>query len=121
MPGKPSLFTVEQQDETMILSPTKNLSELELSFLDHEIRGVMRELDQSDCRNVVLDFNNTDYYGSTALGFFLVLWKRVRANDGQMAFCHVSTHEREVLRLTKLDHLWPICATRQEALDTFAE
>ena len=121
MSGEANLFTMEQQDETMILSPIKNLSELELSFLDHEIRAVMRQLDQSACRNVLLDFINTDYYGSTALGFFLVLWKRVRDKDGQMAFCHVSSHEREILQLTKLDSLWPICATRQEALDAFAK
>ncbi len=34
-----------------------------------------------------------------------------------MAFCNVSSHEQEVLRLTRLDTLWPICSTREQALD----
>ncbi len=58
----------------------------------------------------------TDYYGSTALGFFLKLWKRIRSVDGKMAFCNVSPYEQEVLRLTRLDTLWPICGTREDAL-----
>jgi anti-anti-sigma factor len=78
----------------------------------------MDQLDQLGFRNILLDFEGTDYYGSTALGLFLKLWKRVRSLDGNMAFCNVSEHEREVLRLTRLDSLWPICGTREEALET---
>jgi hypothetical protein len=33
-----------------------------------------------------------------------------------MAFCGVSDHEREILKVTKLDGLWPICDSREEAL-----
>jgi anti-anti-sigma factor len=65
---------------------------------------------------VVLDFRKTDYYGSTALGFFVKLWKRVRDRDGRMAFCGVSDHEREILRVTHLDGMWPICSSREEAV-----
>jgi hypothetical protein len=33
-----------------------------------------------------------------------------------MAFCGVSDHEREILKVTNLDGLWPICSSREEAL-----
>jgi hypothetical protein len=33
-----------------------------------------------------------------------------------MAFCNVSAHEREILRATNLDQLWPICPSRSAAL-----
>lgn len=33
-----------------------------------------------------------------------------------MAICNVSAHEKEVLQITHLDHLWPICSSRSEAL-----
>jgi len=110
------LFVVEQNEQTLILSPTSNLSELELTSLDEAIRDVMLQLDSLGFRNVILDFSNTDYYGSTALGFFIKLWKRVRSIEGNMVFCNVSAHEREVLKLTRLDNLWTICSTRNEAL-----
>jgi anti-anti-sigma factor len=110
------LFEFQDDADTLILSPTSNLSELELSYFDEEFRAVILRLEASGFRNVVLDFQGTDYYGSTALGFFLKLWKRIRSVDGKMAFCNVSSHEQEVLRLTRLDTLWPICGTREDAL-----
>ncbi len=110
------LFHAEQQGSTLILSPRSNLSELELTSLETAIQDITQQLESSDLRNVVLDFANTDYYGSTALGCFIKLWKRVRSIDGNMVFCNVSIHEREVLKLTRLDSLWTIYSTRDEAL-----
>jgi anti-anti-sigma factor len=111
------LFQMQVDGDVLILSPTSNLSELELSYFEEEFRTVIQKLSDADYRNVVLDFEGTDYYGSTALGFFLKLWKRIRSVDGKMAFCNVSSHEQEVLRLTRLDTLWPICSTRAQAVD----
>jgi hypothetical protein len=34
-----------------------------------------------------------------------------------MAFCNVSDHEKEILQITNLDHSWPICSSRTEALE----
>ena len=116
MSSENQLFSIQQEGETMILSPKLNLSELELSGFDQQTRDVMVSFEEGGYRNIVLDFSGTDYYGSTALGFFIKLWKRVRSVDGQFAFCEVSDYEREVLELTRLDSLWSICATRDDAL-----
>ena len=74
-------------------------------------------LDGTRAKNVVLDFRRTDYYGSTALSFFVKIWKRVREVGGQMVFCNLSEHEREILAMTSLDALWPICHSRESALE----
>jgi hypothetical protein len=50
------------------------------------------------------------------MGFFARLWRRVCERGGRMAFCNVSDHEREIMRVTRLDGLWPICPSRQEAI-----
>jgi len=112
------LFTMERHGEILILSPNMNLSELELSSFDEETRAVVQHFEEYGFRSVIFDFTGTDYYGSTALGFFVKMWKRVRNADGQMAFCNVSDHEREVLKLTRLDSLWAICSSRNEAITT---
>ena len=52
-----------------------------------------------------------------SLGFFVKLWKRIRKVDGSMAFCNVSAHEQEVLRVTRLDTLWPVCTSREQAVE----
>ena len=34
-----------------------------------------------------------------------------------MAFCNVSDREKEILQVTHLDHMWPVCSSRVEALE----
>jgi anti-anti-sigma factor len=115
------IFDIEQQDATLIVTPLVNLRELDFQRIEEGARKVLDLLNGPGVKNVVLDFHKTDYYGSTALGFFLKLLKRVRTQNGHMAFCNVSDHEREILQITKLDHSWPICSSRTEALDAVKE
>jgi anti-anti-sigma factor len=111
------VFETQQLDDTLILAPSRDLSELHLSRFEEETSAVLELLASLPVKHVVLDFAKTDYYGSTALGFFVKLWTRLRQGGGQMAFCNISENELEILRLTKLDSLWPVCGTREEAIE----
>jgi anti-sigma B factor antagonist len=111
------LYEIERAGATVVLTPLTDLRELDYREIESGAKEVLALLGGAPpVKNVVLDFHKTDFYGSTALGFFVKLWKRVRAGGGNMAFCHLSAHELEVLRVTKLDKVWPVCATRAEAL-----
>lgn len=111
-----NLFDVARADDTVIVTPLTNLSELDFQEIQAEAREVLSLLDQGDVKNVVMDFHHTDYCGSTALGFFVTLWKRLRQRKGQLVFCNLSEHESEILRITQLSGLWPIYTSREEAL-----
>ena len=113
------LFDIECQGDTVIVIPTMDLGEFDYEELAADAEEVFSLLEKSDDKNnVVIDFRNTDYFGSTSLGVFLSVWKRVRQREGRMAFCNLSEHEKEILTVTKLDNLWSICATREEAMKT---
>jgi anti-anti-sigma factor len=101
---------------TAILTPPSDLRELEFEQIETAAEGVLREVAEGGVRNVVIDFRETDFYGSTALAFFVKLWKRVRSMGGRMAFCNVSPHEREILEITRLNTMWPLCDSLEEAL-----
>jgi anti-anti-sigma factor len=109
------LFETQRQGRTLILVPQSNLSEFDFESIEAEASDVLALIGDGVVEKVIVDFHKTDFYGSTALGFFVKIWKRVRGQGGRMAFCNVSEHEREVLRATKLDHLWPVCESRAEA------
>jgi anti-anti-sigma factor len=111
-----AIFETEEQGDTVIVLPTADLRELDCQRIEAGASKIFELLTADPVKHVVLDFFRTDYYGSTALGLFLKLWKRVRDRQGGMAFCNVSEHERKILRVTKLDRLWPICTSRSEAL-----
>jgi hypothetical protein len=40
----------------------------------------------------------------------------VVSGNGKLVFCNVSEHEKEILKITMLDHLWPIYPSRDAAL-----
>jgi anti-sigma B factor antagonist len=110
------LFAVEREGATLIVTALADLRELDYREIEAGAGDILSLLQNGTAKNVVLDLHKTDYYGSAALGLFVKLWKRVLERDGHMAFCGVSDHEREVLKITHLDGLWPIFSSREEAL-----
>ncbi len=110
------MFEVEQEGDTIIVVPTVDLRELDYQQIEEGAATILHLLSGTAIQNVVMDFHKTDYYGSTALGFFLKLWKEIRKKKGYMTFCNVSDHEKEILHMTHLDRLWPIYSSRAEAL-----
>ncbi len=114
---KNPIFDFEHSGDTLILIPNTDLRELEFDTLEAGSDEVFRALDSETITNVIIDFHKTDYYGSTALTFFVKFWKRIKSRGGQMVLCQVSVHEQEILELTNLISLWSVCKTRQEAID----
>jgi anti-anti-sigma factor len=109
-------FDIEREGETLIVTPVSNLGELEFQLIETGAGPVLDQLAASSARNLVLDFRRTDYFGTTALGFFVKLWKKIRGLGGHMSMCNLSEHEKEILHLTRLDTLWAICDSRREAV-----
>jgi anti-anti-sigma factor len=117
----PNILEIEREGGTIIVIPLADLGELAYPQIMAGAKEVLELLDRTAAENVVMDFCKTDYCGSTALEFFVKLWVGVRKRNGRMVFCNVSDHEKEILRTTNLDHLWPICRSREEALQAVRE
>ncbi len=115
-----STCRIEQQDETIILIPLTNLGELDFERFSQEVSQVLDLLKEGKACNAVIDLGHTDYFGSQTVGFFLRLWKTIKQRGGKMALCQLSDHERQLLELMKLDAVWPLCASREEAMATVA-
>ncbi len=112
------LFAVDRVGDTLVVTPLADLGELEYQQIESEARHIHDLLNDPSLRNIVMDFQQTAYYGSSALAFFVRLWKKVSTRNGRMAFCNLSPHEKAILKLTRLDSLWPICGSREEAMQT---
>jgi anti-anti-sigma factor len=116
-----NLLEIEREGNTIIVIPLAHLGELAYPQIVAGAKEVLELLDRTPAENVVMDFCKIDYCGSTALEFFIKLWVGVTKRNGRMAFCNVSDHEREIFQITNLDHLWPICSSRIEALEAVKE
>lgn len=113
MPIAP-MFEIERDGETIIFTPPINLSESQDVTLN--AKGAIDALCDLSIKYVVMDFHKTDYFGSSALALFIRFWKIVADRNGHMAFCNLSEQEREVMQITRLDTLWPICESRAAAM-----
>jgi anti-anti-sigma factor len=111
-----SLFETELAEDTLIITPIRSLGEFECAHIDDDAERLWKLWGTIDAKNVIVDFHRTDYCGSTALGLLVELRQRVQSRKGRMLLCGVSAHEREIFAVTRLDSLWLVCSSREEAL-----
>jgi anti-anti-sigma factor len=111
---------IERQGRMMVVTPSDNLGELEFEEFEPETRSVQEQYERSDVQHLVVDLHNAEFLGSSTLGWLLELRRLVHSRHGQMALCGVSPTAREVLEVTRLADHWPIYASREEAVVSFA-
>jgi anti-anti-sigma factor len=121
MTATESFIKVEHRGKTLILTPATSLGELQYAGMETETAAILGLMRGEKAGGVVIDLRHANYFGLSALGFFLRIWKRVCAVGGRTARCHVSAHRREILKLASLDRLWPICRSRKQALAAVAD
>ncbi len=110
-------FEARVEGDALVVAPKGNLPELAFQEIEAGAKEVLALAARPQVKNAVVDLGHADYCGSTVLGFFIGLWRVVKARGGRMVLCNVSAHEREVLRVTRLAPLWPVFPSREEALE----
>ena len=68
---------------------------------------------------VLISFANVDHLSSAALGTLITINNRVRSKDGQLRLAHIDPQIYEVFVITKLNKLFQIHDTAQQALASF--
>ena len=85
----------------------------------HELKElVARRLAASD-RRFVIDFSNTGYIDSSGLGALVTMSKQVREQGGELRIAGLNDDLRALFELTKLDTLFSISDTAEQALAGF--
>jgi anti-anti-sigma factor len=84
--------------------------------LTPEMNALRAELDSSGTVRIIVDLSELPYFGSMLLDLLVVLWRRVGGRDGRLILYKPSAVGREVLSLARLDQLWPIAETRDDAV-----
>jgi anti-sigma B factor antagonist len=79
---------------------------------------VLEELETGE-RKFVVDFANTGYIDSSGLGVLVSLSKKIREQGGELRLASLNEDLRTLFELTKLDTLFRIADSREEALEGF--
>ena len=70
-------------------------------------------------RKFVVDFTRTGYIDSSGLGVLVSLSKKIREHGGDLRLAGLNEDLQTLFELTKLDTLFAITRTTQEALAAF--
>lgn len=110
------VFTHELHNGTLVLQPHHKLGSVQESELAKESGEVLEFLNHAGPVCVLLDLAQDEYLSSALIGAIVRLWKRIAQHGGRLALCNVSDTVHQILRITKLHTVWPIYASREEAL-----
>ncbi|WP_459557748.1 STAS domain-containing protein [Lacunimicrobium album] len=91
----------------------KILDENNIQMVGAELFGLVEE----DGRmRIILDFTNVEYLSSAALGKLITMEKKVKTAGGKLRLCGIRPEIYEVFAITKLNKLFDIKDTQEDAL-----
>ena len=117
----PKLFAAQRQDDTLIVTPLRNIGGLAEKNIQPELDDIVGQLDQPGLKNLLVDFGKIAYFGSSMLEAILQFSRRIRDASGKLALCNVSDVGLEILHVARFDTMWPLFASQAEALASFKD
>jgi len=111
--------SVSQHKDVRVVEFTNNRILDEANI--HAIGQSLGELiDERSNPKLLLDFGGVDHLSSAALGMLINANKRVKERNGQLRLANIKPQILEVFTITKLNKLFRILSTRDEALASFS-
>ena len=94
----------------------KILDEAAIGELGEELFALV---ETEDRESILLNFSDVEFLSSAALGKLITLDKKVKAANGKLRLCNIRPQIYEVFAITKLNNLFDIKDTEEEALAAF--
>jgi len=91
----------------------KILDEGNIQIIGNQLFGLVED---DGRKKIVLDFSNVEYLSSAALGKLITMDKKVKAAKGKLRLCCVRPDIYEVFAITKLNKLFDMKETQEDAL-----
>lgn len=111
------LFLTEQDGNVLIIAPQGDVGSLDDQEIQADLSELLQQLRTCEPCSVLIDLEHAPYFGSTMLGALIKVWRHASGANGRVVVCNVSEFVRDILNVTKLDVVWPVFATRQQALE----
>lgn len=112
--------SVIQQKDTRIVEFTNNkiLDEANIADIGQTLNALIEERDYP---RLLLDFAAVDHLSSAALGMLININNRIKQKNGQLRLANIKPQILEVFVITKLNKLFRILPSRDEALASFTQ
>jgi pSer/pThr/pTyr-binding forkhead associated (FHA) protein/anti-anti-sigma regulatory factor len=112
-----TIFQIEPVAKTLVVIPVADGCGFRYQQLHIEANNLQRKFEIKAFDHLVIDLANLNYFGTELIGVMIRLARAVTNFGGRSAFCAPSPRMLEVLESMRLTKLWPIFASRAEALE----
>jgi anti-anti-sigma factor len=120
-PSETKYIRSEQQGNVLVITPLFTQATFSEPQSASQWNEVEQQLDAPTTEQVIVDLGEIPYFGSTVLEWITQLWKRIKVKGGRLALVRPSKMGREVINVTRLDRLWGIFDTRDQAFSWLAK
>ena len=93
------------------------LDEANIQAINEEITS---EIDKSDTPKVLISFSNVDHLSSAALGALITINNKIKEKGGELHLANIDPQIYEVFVITRLNKLFNIHESTEEARTAFA-
>lgn len=93
------------------------LDEANIQAIGEEISGI---IEKSTKPKILISFKDVDHLSSAALGTLIKLNQGIQAKHGQLRLADIDPQIYEVFQITRLNRLFEIHPTSDEALKSFS-
>jgi anti-sigma B factor antagonist len=109
---------VQNQKDISIVQFTNNriLDEGNIADIGNTLKALIEERDNP---KLLLDFSTVDHLSSAALGMLINANNSIKQRNGQLRLTNIKPQIYEVFVITKLNKLFRIYPSREEALTSF--
>ena len=87
------------------------------SLMAPEFEDALNEAIDGEPKHLIVNLKDVEYLSSAGLRSILRIAKRLEKKQRKLAFVGARELVAEVIRLTGVDSIFPLCATTQEALE----
>ncbi len=110
---------ISQEKDVRVIEFTNNriLDEANIAEIGSTLKGL---IDERDNPKLLLDFSTVDHLSSAALGMLINANNSIKQRNGQLRLTNIKPQIYEVFVITKLNKLFRIFPSREEAMGSFS-
>jgi anti-anti-sigma factor len=103
---------------TIVVHLGASYNSLNESSVETVERFLLSAADLPDAKYLVVDLSGTKYFGSRFIEALFRAHNRMKRRGGRFALSGLQPYPEEVIRISRLDTLWPVFKTPEEAVRT---
>ena len=109
-------FQIERRGDIAVITPSPAIEEMPENLVEQAAQMVLAPLKEGPPNGLIVDLSRVNFFGSVFISFLLRCHLLIKKQGAELVLAGVSDRVRELLRMTSLDTLWALYATRAEAL-----